>query len=522
MKSMRWIAAALLLLAGPALAQTSLLQGGQWNSGHVPLYSSPGGSQPVVQDSGTAAGGGPGVGLSELGLTVRGTGTAPYANAGTGPFFTNLCDYDAPTTNPTGYHYLCLSPNAQGGGLIVYGAAGGASNLPLTFNVNGTSYAFPFVVGGIVGPGTTVSGDVACWNNTAGTLLKDCGAFPVNAGTTNQLAWYSASGSVVSGLATANNGVLVTSAGGVPSIGATIPSSVTVANTVIQTTATGTNAIALAPLNVTVSSYTDQQQFSFVAANTSSGAVTVNVNSVGAGALYLPNGTTQVTNKMIVAGQFYTVARVNALSGFVLNASLSRPSTIQVFTSGSGTYTTPPGAIQIKVRAVGGGGAGSGSGTGGGTGSTGSATTFDTLTANGGGGGVQGGNSSTGGTASGGDVNLTGGSGQGGNNTVTNMTGGQGGSSAFGGNGGGASGGNAGRAAAANTGSGGGGAFGDGATSSGAGGAAGGYLEKLINTPATTYAYSVGSGGVGGVPGAGGNPGGAGGSGIIIVEETYR
>jgi len=48
----------------------------------------------------------------------------------------------------------------------------------------------------------------------------------VNAGTINQLAYYAASGNAVSGLATGNNGVLVTSNSGVPSISSTLPSTV--------------------------------------------------------------------------------------------------------------------------------------------------------------------------------------------------------------------------------------------------------------------------------------------------------
>jgi hypothetical protein len=94
----------------------------------------------IAMDAGPASGGGVGTGISELGLAVRGTGTAPFANAGTGPYGTNFCDLDAPATNPTGYHYLCFSPNAQGGGLIAYGAGGTASQLPFQFIINGTSY----------------------------------------------------------------------------------------------------------------------------------------------------------------------------------------------------------------------------------------------------------------------------------------------------------------------------------------------------------------------------------------------
>lgn len=167
--------AALLLLPSIALAQTVPLQGGSWTTGHTSMYANSGGTQPVIVDSGTAGGGGAGVGLSELGLTVRSTGTAPYANAGSGPNHENVCDYDGPTTGAN--HYLCVSPNANGGGLLSYGAQNGATVLPLQFLVNGVTYQFPFSIGGVVGPATSVVNDAACWNNTVGTLLKDCGAF---------------------------------------------------------------------------------------------------------------------------------------------------------------------------------------------------------------------------------------------------------------------------------------------------------------------------------------------------------
>jgi hypothetical protein len=164
-------------LIGPAWGQGAVLQGGVPVGGHVPQYIPSGSSQAIVIDGGGAGGGPIGVNPSELGITARGTGTAPYAAQGTGPLGTIGCFYDAPTNNATGYHYLCLSPNALGGGLLAYGAGGVASTLPLSFYVNGSTYAFPFVTGGIVGPATTVVNDAACWNNLVGTLLKDCGAF---------------------------------------------------------------------------------------------------------------------------------------------------------------------------------------------------------------------------------------------------------------------------------------------------------------------------------------------------------
>lgn len=130
----------LVLLTSPAFGQSTLLQGGPVTAGHAPMYTKSGsGQQPVVVDSGPAGGGANSVGLSELGVTARGTGTPPYAQQGTGPGGTNICDYDAPITNATGYHFLCFSANAQGGGLIDYGKGGTATALPLHVIVNGVT-----------------------------------------------------------------------------------------------------------------------------------------------------------------------------------------------------------------------------------------------------------------------------------------------------------------------------------------------------------------------------------------------
>ena len=79
---------AALLTPFAAFAQSSVLNGGSTTAGHVPMYSVGGSpnSQTVVQDSGPASGGAPGVGIGELGLTARGSGTAPYAGQGSGPY----------------------------------------------------------------------------------------------------------------------------------------------------------------------------------------------------------------------------------------------------------------------------------------------------------------------------------------------------------------------------------------------------------------------------------------------------
>lgn len=61
-----------------------------------------------------------------------------------------------------------------------------------------------------------------------GTWAAPAGSGTVNSGTVNQLAWYAGTGTAVSGLSTANSGILVTSGAGVPSIATDIPTAVTI------------------------------------------------------------------------------------------------------------------------------------------------------------------------------------------------------------------------------------------------------------------------------------------------------
>lgn len=77
--------------------------------------------------------------------------------------------------------------------------------------------------------GTATTGYVLT-SDTSGnaTWQPSTGGGVVSPGTINQVAWYAATGSTVSGLATSNNGLLVTSAGGVPSIGNSIGADIVV------------------------------------------------------------------------------------------------------------------------------------------------------------------------------------------------------------------------------------------------------------------------------------------------------
>lgn len=199
--------------------------------------------------------------------------------------------------------------------------------------------------------------------------------------------------------------------------------------------------------------------------------------------------------------------------------ALKRP-TRQVFLSGSGTYTTPIGCLAINVRLIGTGGPGSGNGASG-AGTNGDDTTFSTLTG-GGGKAANGPTCGAGGTATGGDINIPGGAGCGATllTAASNFgAGGQGGSGAFGGGGSGGNGNANGGNAATNSGAGGGGGGSASGGNSGTGGGCGGYVEKLISSPAATYAYSLGTAKTGTAGSA--TTGGTSAVGQIIVDEFY-
>ncbi len=206
------------------------------------------------------------------------------------------------------------------------------------------------------------------------------------------------------------------------------------------------------------------------------------------------------------------------------------PPTVQIFTTGTGTYTTPANVIRIEVEMVGGGGAGGANGSGPSDGTNGASTVFGSATSGPGllsssGGGNPGGTGGTN-TLAYTTINSFDGNKGAPGGYDTDEPGSSGAGSYYGGAGAGGARGAAGTTpgidGVVNTGAGGGGAGGNGTYASGGGGGSGAYQQFYISGPAATYSYTVGAGGTLGGAGGGGNNSGAGAAGKIIVREYYQ
>lgn len=466
-------------------------------------------------------------------VTIAGTLGAGYGGTGLNTYVIGDLLYASGTTA-----FSRLADIATGNALISGGIATAPSwgKIGLTTHVSGT---LPIANGGTNGTATATAGAVAYGTGTAyaftaaGTLGQ-----VLTSGGAGAPTWATDGGGTVTSVAQSFTGGLISVSGSPITTSGTF--ALTVAGTsggvpYFSSASTWATSAALAASSLVLGGGAGAAP---ATTTTGTGVVTalgVNTGTAGAfvvngGALGTPSsGTaTNLTGLPLTTGVTGILPVANGGTGL---SSIAH--TVQVFTSGSGTYTTPANVKAIWVRAVGGGGGAGGTGSAGAptNGTGGGNTTFSTLTATAGSGGP---NSLTGGFlggaaggASGGDINQ---SGNPGNTSIGNSSpavfqgyGMNGGASVLGGggragtNGAGATGG----AATANSGGGGGGVGGNALVYASAGGGAGGYVEKLIAAPSATYSYAVGAGGAGGAAGTGGGTGGAGGSGVIIVTEYY-
>jgi hypothetical protein len=121
-------------------------------------------------------------------------------------------------------------------GLPVIG--GGAGVAPTVGTVSGNTTEFATVSGTLTG-GHCVSISAGNFVDAGGVCTTGGGGGTVSSSTINYLAYYAASGTTVTGLATANNGTLITSGAGVPSISSTLPAAVQGNITALGTITTG-------------------------------------------------------------------------------------------------------------------------------------------------------------------------------------------------------------------------------------------------------------------------------------------
>ena len=149
----RFIGIIFALIAGclPALAQTGtpIKQSGNVTPGHAGAWTTNG----ILQDGGTAA--------------------IPYLTSiGTVGQGQTICAWTALSTAP-GSQRLCFGVFDNAAATISLQNFGIDTPQNLNFIINGATYSFPYTVGGIVGPNSSTVGDIAVWNNVAGSLLKD-------------------------------------------------------------------------------------------------------------------------------------------------------------------------------------------------------------------------------------------------------------------------------------------------------------------------------------------------------------
>ncbi len=265
-------------------------------------------------------------------------------------------------------------------------------NIPVTVNQGGTGDT-SFVPFSVICGGTSSTGPLqsVLTVGTSGQILTSngVGALPtwtnsasigiVNPGLANELGYYATSGSTISGLATANNGVLVTDNSGVPSISSTLPNAVQLNITALGTIGTGVwngSIIDLAHggtnANLTASAgsivYSTASAFALSAAGTTgqllqsngAGAPTWTTASfpgtVGSvGTILRSNGTDWVASTSAFADT-YTASNILYSNGANNVVGLATANNGVLITSGAGVpsiSSTLPSAVQGNITAVG-------------------------------------------------------------------------------------------------------------------------------------------------------------------------
>lgn len=144
------LALLLAILAFPACAQAPVKQSGNVTPNQVPWWVTSG----VI-----------GGGVSSADSPVTSFGVTNNGGCG--------LSVASDRITAAGRNLLCFGASTNGPAVISLQNYGTATPQLLEFIINGATYQFPFAIGGIVGPGTTVIGHPVVWANTNGTLVAD-------------------------------------------------------------------------------------------------------------------------------------------------------------------------------------------------------------------------------------------------------------------------------------------------------------------------------------------------------------
>lgn len=149
------------------------------------------------------------------------------------------------------FYFTSASTWASSGALTASNPVlgGGAGVAPFSGSRSGNTTIFATTSGVLVAghcPQIDSSGNFVDSGNPCGGGAGGSGT--VSSGTVNSLAYYAATGTAVTGLATANSGVLVTNASGVPSISTTLPTGLSAPSFTVTTAFNATGLVTNADL----------------------------------------------------------------------------------------------------------------------------------------------------------------------------------------------------------------------------------------------------------------------------------
>lgn len=164
-------------------------------------------------------------------LTLTGTLYFPIGGGGASSGTEANVDVEAPSVATVTNFYAQLSATPTTGTIALTWRKNGADTA-VTCTItsgagstcNDTTHSFSVAQGDLIDIKTVSSGSSVAFTLVMATQFGTTGSSgTVNTGSINQIGWYAANGTAISGLSTANSGVLITSSGGVPSIGTTLP-----------------------------------------------------------------------------------------------------------------------------------------------------------------------------------------------------------------------------------------------------------------------------------------------------------